>query len=58
MKLRLSILLLIYSISSYSQCFDCGFNIGTHIDDIARDVDTTGDGIILTNLELANGVIR
>jgi len=58
MKFKLFLLILICSISSYSQCFDCGFNIGGFIGDIARDVDKTDDGIILTNWESGTGVIR
>ncbi|MFD0992560.1 T9SS type B sorting domain-containing protein [Tenacibaculum geojense] len=46
MKFKLFILILIYSISSYSQCFDCAKNIGQHTDDSAVDIEKTIDGIV------------
>jgi len=46
MKFKLFILILIYSISTYSQCFDCAKNIGGHTDDSAVDIEDTTDGIV------------
>ncbi|MGM1057547.1 MAG: hypothetical protein ACQEWG_16800 [Bacteroidota bacterium] len=48
MKLKLFFLTLIYSISSYSQCFDCGHSIGGHVEDYVVDIDKASDGIVLT----------
>lgn len=46
MKFKLFILILIYSISTYSQCFDCAKNIGQHTGDSAVDIEKTIDGIV------------
>ncbi len=48
MKLKLLLLFLIYSIFSYSQCFDCGHSIGGHTEDYVVDIDKATDGIVLT----------
>jgi hypothetical protein len=48
MKFKLFLLTLICSISSYSQCFDCGHSIGGHVEDYVVDIDKASDGIVLT----------
>tara|TARA_R110002073_G_scaffold14554_2_gene59349 strand:+ start:28505 stop:31936 length:3432 start_codon:yes stop_codon:yes gene_type:complete len=48
MKFKLSLLTILFSIYSYSQCFDCGHSIGGHVEDYVVDIDKTMDGIILT----------
>ena len=40
------ILITIYSISSYSQCFECTKNIGDWTDESAIDIEKTIDGIV------------
>lgn len=49
MKFKLFLLTFLFTLTSYSQCFDCGQNIGGWVDDHARDLDKTSDGIILTS---------
>lgn len=59
MKLNLFLLLLVYSISSYSQCFDCGQSIGGHVEDVVLDIDKASDGIILIYTDQSsNSTIR
>lgn len=48
MKIKLLILTFFFSVSSYSQCFDCGHSIGGHVEDYIVDTDKASDGIILT----------
>src|SRR5690606_28689767 len=59
MKLNLFLFLLICSISSYSQCFDCGQSIGGHVEDVVLDIDKASDGIILIYTgQSSNSTIR
>ncbi|MCF2876028.1 MULTISPECIES: T9SS type B sorting domain-containing protein [unclassified Tenacibaculum] len=51
MKSKLYLLLLLLSTFSYSQCFDCGTNIGEWTDDYVEDIDKTSDGVVLTTLQ-------
>ncbi|WP_053056797.1 PKD domain-containing protein [Tenacibaculum mesophilum] len=48
MKIKIFLLFIIYSITTYSQCFDCGHSIGGHTEDYVVDIDKATDGIILT----------
>jgi len=48
LKKQLLLLFLLYSVCSYSQCFDCGQSLGGHVEDYAVDIDKASDGIILT----------
>lgn len=48
MKFTLFLLTIFYTISSYSQCFDCGHSIGGHVEDYVVDIDKVSDGIVLT----------
>ncbi|WP_418514212.1 T9SS type B sorting domain-containing protein [Corallibacter sp.] len=60
MKFKLFLLTLLCTLMSYSQCFDCGQNIGGHVDDFAMDLDKTTDGIILSSNinQLSDGLIQ
>lgn len=60
MRFKIFIILIIYSITSYSQCFDCGQNIGGWVEDHARDMVKTSDGIILSSVlgNFDDGLIR
>lgn len=51
MKFKLLILFLIYSIFSYAQCFDCGFNLGVDVHDYPEDIEKVSDGIIFTTTQ-------
>lgn len=51
MKFNLFLFTLFFTLVSYSQCFDCGLNIGSFVDDHVGDLDKTTDGIILTTLQ-------
>ncbi|MFH4966880.1 T9SS type B sorting domain-containing protein [Gaetbulibacter sp. M240] len=42
----------------YSQCFNCGFNIGNHTDDRPQDLDLLSDGVLLTTAYYGNGEIH
>jgi len=50
MKFKLLIPFLIYSIFSYSQCFDCAQNIGGWVRDHPEDINIVSDGIIFTTM--------
>ena len=60
MKSQLFFLTFLCTLMSYSQCFDCGQNIGGWVDDHARDLDKTSDGIILSSVlsNYSNGLIE
>ena len=42
---------LLYSLFSYSQCFDCGQSIGSWTNDHPEDINKVSDGIIFTTLQ-------
>ena len=50
---------LLYSLSFYSQCFDCGQSIGGWVHDYPEDMDKVSDGIIFTTNQgnFSEGVI-
>lgn len=48
MKYKIFLFALIFSVSSYSQCFDCAHSIGGHVEDYVADIDKASDGIVLT----------
>ncbi|QRM89296.1 T9SS type B sorting domain-containing protein [Lacinutrix sp. WUR7] len=50
MKYKLFLIIVLYAVFSFSQCFDCGQNIGGWADDHARDLVKASDGIILSSV--------
>ncbi|GAA4243078.1 T9SS type B sorting domain-containing protein [Winogradskyella damuponensis] len=57
MKFRLFLLITaLYSTTLYSQCFDCGQNIGGWVHDHPEDIEKVSDGIIFTTLQGNFGV--
>ena len=48
MKFNLSLFIILFCLTSYSQCFDCGHSLGGHVEDYVIDIDKASDGIILT----------
>lgn len=48
MRIYLFIIFFGFSFFIYPQCFDCGQNIGGHVEDYVVDIDKTTDGVVLT----------
>lgn len=48
MKFNLALFIILFCLTSYSQCFDCGHSLGGHVEDYVIDIDKASDGIILT----------